>query len=140
MRIDTGPIRHRRSIRRLADRKVRHVVTGPRLALCVPPDVALALAPRFALRISGGAVVENAAVGRPRVAPIQAYPVVTLTVASAVAAFFRVDSAIDPAATRGGPIVFERGEARYQLAVGDGPAVDFAHDLVHARFVQRSLR
>src|ERR1051326_9166588 len=139
VRIDTRAVGHRRSIRSLADGKIRYVVAGPCLALRVPPDVALALAPWFAVRIGGGAVVENAAVGRPRVAPVQAYPVITLAVASAVATLLRIDSAVDPAATRGGPIVLERGEAWYQLAVGDSPAVDLAHDIFHSRLVQRSL-
>src|SRR5690606_31071863 len=53
-----------RIARRLRRGEVGDVVADPLAARRVPPDPALALAPRVAIQIRGGAVVEDAAVRR----------------------------------------------------------------------------
>src|SRR5919201_3652837 len=52
---------------RLSD--VRVVAARPLPLLVVPPQVALALGPGLSVRVSGGAVVEDARVGGPRPYP-----------------------------------------------------------------------
>src|SRR6185437_11699448 len=50
------------------------IVSRPLLLLLVPPDVLLAFAPRLAFRVGRRAVVQQAAVMRPRPAPLGRYP------------------------------------------------------------------
>src|SRR5216684_2545818 len=58
-------------VRRLLAREVGNVVSGPFLALRVPPEILLPLRPGAPIRIGGGPVVQDAAVGRPGEAPVE---------------------------------------------------------------------
>src|SRR4029079_11953230 len=59
----------RNVIRRLRAAEVRRIEAGPLAHGLVPPDEFLALAPRAPVGTRRGAVVEDAAIGRPREAP-----------------------------------------------------------------------
>src|SRR5437879_4284391 len=61
--------------RRLARGEVGDVVAGPLGLVLVPPHQRLALAPRLALGVGGGAVVQDPPVGRPCPAPLLRDPV-----------------------------------------------------------------
>src|SRR5712692_7715501 len=66
---------------RLVDGEVRHVVADPGALLIgtagrIPPDVALAVAPRLAVRAGRGAVVHDVSIGRPVETPAEADVVV----------------------------------------------------------------
>src|SRR5207302_10067076 len=56
-------------VRRRVLFEVGNVMAGPLALVLVPPDKLLALAPRLSVGTRGGAVVENAPVRRPSVAP-----------------------------------------------------------------------
>src|SRR5258706_15295050 len=71
MSIHAACTRWRRIVRRFTNRKVRYIVTCPFLLLLVPPDIFLAFRPRAPLGISRGAIIQNAPVGGPRIAPLQ---------------------------------------------------------------------
>src|SRR6185369_3314194 len=71
---DTFGIHDERShvIRRLRIRlEVRNVVANPLLLRFVPPNLPALHVPWFTRRIAGSAVVHDAAIGRPREAPIR---------------------------------------------------------------------
>src|SRR6202044_3906345 len=55
----------------LGRRKVRHVIARPLLLVLIPPDVTLALRPRFTVRIGAGPVVEDPPVRGPRPRPLR---------------------------------------------------------------------
>ena len=88
---------------RLVGREVRHVVARPLALLLVPPDVLLALGPRPALGVGRRAVVEHAAVGRPRPRPLGRDPAARGVEVAGFAAPRLVDAVgvaagVDPAA------------------------------------------
>src|SRR4029077_8250664 len=56
-------------IRRFRPREVGYIESCPLFVLLIPPNELLALAPRPSIRAGRGAVIEDAAVGRPRQAP-----------------------------------------------------------------------
>src|SRR6266702_6056064 len=82
---------------------------GPPLLSEIPPDQGLALAPRLAIRVGRGPVVEDPPVGRPGPAPFRGHPVLLaagLTPGRLVDPA-GVDAAVDPAAAGGGSVVGE---------------------------------
>src|SRR5207248_4203108 len=91
-------------VRRLGGLEVGDVLAGPATRVGVPPDIALALAPRLARRVGGRPVVQDPPVGRPGPGPLRRHP--TLLVAG-LAPGRLVDAvgvhpAVDPAAAGGG--------------------------------------
>src|SRR3712207_1992714 len=89
--------------------EVGDVVARPRPLLLVPPDVALALRPRLPVRVGGGAVVEDPAVGRPRPAPLGRDGAARRVEVTRLAPPRPVDAAreaarVDPAARGGGAV------------------------------------
>src|SRR5664280_2143119 len=105
--------------RRLVGHEVGHVVTGPLAVLDVPPDVLLALAPRLALGIGRGAVVEDAAVRRPRPAPVEGGEGL-LTAGLAVGGVVDavgIHPGVDPATPGRGPVGLHLGVGAQRLAL-----------------------
>src|SRR6185437_15273938 len=96
-------------VRGLVGGEVRDVVPGPRGLLFVPPDQGLALAPRLALGVGRGAVVDDAPVGGPGPAPLVRDPVLLLArlAAGRLVDAAGVDAAVDPAAAHGRAVVVE---------------------------------
>lgn len=135
------------------DLEVRHVGAGPGLA--VPPHQALFLrVPRLALRVAGGTVVEDAAVGRPGPGPVlhlmHAVGVAVVTTGHLVA-LLGPAAGEDPAAGRGAAIVLQLPEARQLLAgfergaggvgkVGDCPAVHLLGQLLRGWLFRNLVR
>src|SRR5204862_5785403 len=95
-------------VRRLAARAIRDVVSDPLALLFVPPDQRLALTPRRAVRLRRRAVVEDAAVERPRVTP--AVSVAALRLAFVRFVFVLEHAGVDPAAARCQAVVFQLAE------------------------------
>src|SRR3954468_4035237 len=89
-------------------RKVRDVVAGPIALPFIPPDQFLALAPRRSVGRGGGAVVENAAIERPRVSP--AMPVLPLRRAAVRFVLAIEDAGVNPASARSAAVVFQLAE------------------------------
>src|SRR5690625_3116699 len=65
----TAGTRVARVVGTLGDREVGDVVAGPSAGFLVPPHQLLALAPRSALRVRRGAVVQDAPIGGPCPSP-----------------------------------------------------------------------
>src|SRR5690348_13543107 len=132
---------------RLVKLEVGHVVAGPgALAIVgagIPPDQLLALGPRVAVRIGGGAVVEDAPVRRPGEAPARVIGVLAGGVAVAAGGqihpFLRDVAAIDPAAASRAAVVLQRGVAGDLLIVGDGVAADLLGDGFGTWLLQRTF-
>src|SRR5262245_61633661 len=107
MGVEADAARLGRSIWWLGDGKVRHIVAGP--ALAVPPHPFFSFAPRFAIEIGRGAVVHQAAVGGPSVAPIQlgaGLPWrIGLFARGEIFIRRRKDAAVDPRGTGGRAII-----------------------------------
>src|SRR3954470_20031905 len=101
-------------IRRLRRGEIGDVETGPLLFGGVPPDEFLPLAPRAPVRAGRGAVVHDAAVGRPREPPAVPEIIPRLTIVRAVAARLGIDAGIDPASAFGGSVRFQLAEPRDQ--------------------------
>src|SRR5206468_9165047 len=80
----------------------------------IPPHPPLALAPRIALEVGGGAVVHDAAVGRPGPAPFEMRPRhagrVGLAPRREVLVPGRIAAAIDPRRARRRAVVLELAE------------------------------
>ena len=97
--------------RRVAGRfrlgKIRHVETGPFAFFLVPPDELLALAPRFAIRLGAGAIVDDAAVTRPRETPAVTVGTVRLAAVALVDLVRAVAAGVNPAARRGAAVVLQ---------------------------------
>src|SRR3954447_21854718 len=75
-RLHSGGAARRGIVRRLVRFEVRLVAErAPLLLVRIPPDVFLALRPRLAVGVGGCAVVEDAAVARPRPPPVVGDPV-----------------------------------------------------------------
>src|SRR5438094_450132 len=89
-------------------REVGDVITRPIAFGFIPPDKFLSLTPRRSVWRGGCAVVEDAAIHRPRVAP----SVTVLAVRLAAVRFVLAveDAAVNPAAARGGAVVFQFAE------------------------------
>src|SRR5436190_8186310 len=104
-------------------REVGDVVAGPLPFRLVPPDQLLPLAPRLAIRGGGAAVIEDAPVARPGVAPAVAVAAPRLARVRFVLAV--EDAGVDPAAAGGGAVIFQFTE------VLDVVAVNLAEDLFH---------
>ena len=114
-RVGRRPVR-----RRPVDDEVRHVVAGP-LAACASSHQTYFLRsrPRLAVGVGRGAVVEDAAVGRPRPAPLRRDPALLATRGLRRAVWFTpscVAAGVDPAAARGRAVVLQLGEAVDRLA------------------------
>src|SRR5690606_32204365 len=105
----------------------------PPALLLVPPDVALALAPRAPLGVGGGSVVEDAAVQRPCPAPVVGY-LVLLAAGRAVRRAVDPtgeDTRVDPAPAGRGAVGSHVGEGFQQLPgplTGEVVAVDLPQD------------
>src|SRR5688572_18687289 len=99
-------------IRRLPAREVGDVMSHPLTFRFIPPDECLLLAPRFSIRISRRAVVQNPAVERPRVSPAVSVPSFRLAAVGAI--HFIEHTRIDPAAARGGSICAEVAEMTHR--------------------------
>ena len=115
--------------RRLRLLEVGHVLPGPlpRLALLrVPPDVGLALAPRLALGVGRGAVVEDAAVQRPRPAPLGGDERLVVARRPPVGLVDAVgeDTGVDPAAAGRRAVGLHLHEGRQRATGRDLVAVD----------------
>src|SRR5262249_59305083 len=94
-------IRRRTVIRRPVSLEVGDVVAGPSLRRVVPPDELLPLRPGPSLGIGRGAVVEDAAIGRPRPCPTavdRVAPDARILRAGQVRLHVGEDAAIEPAA------------------------------------------
>src|SRR5205085_5594511 len=106
--------------------EVGSVDARPLALLRLPPDELLALRPRLAVRIGGGAVVEDAAVVRPRPGPFLGHPVL---LASGLSPRGLVDAvlaaaAIDPATASRRAVRLQLGVGGERVAIEDGPPVD----------------
>ena len=110
--------------------------------LLVPPDVGLALAPRLALGVGRGAVVEHAAVRRPRPAPLRGHPGLlgARGAPGGLVDAVRVDTGVDPAAAEGGPVVLHLGVAGQRTAGGDLHPVDLPQHRLGAGLVLLAVR
>src|ERR1700687_5341231 len=101
----------------------------------VPPHPLLALAPRPALPVRGGAIVEDPAVGRPRPAPLELRADdaggIGLLAGGEIAVLVGEHPAVDPGGAGGGTVVLEVAEAG-DVAVGLAGVVpvDLLEDLV----------
>ena len=51
--------------------EVGDIVADPPMGVFVPPDLPTLRIPRLTRRVTGGAVVQNAAIGRPRPCPVR---------------------------------------------------------------------
>src|SRR5215213_3654794 len=100
--------------------EVRHVVAGPLSLLFVPPDVFLLVGPGLAFGIGRGAVVDNAAVHRPRPRPLGGHPVLlgVWFAAGGLVGLVGVDASVDPAPARRRAVVLERQVAGESVALG----------------------
>ena len=129
---------------------IGHVVARPFCA--IPPDQFAGLVPRLAAHVRGRAVVQDAAIGRPRECPFgEGARVVRIAVVAAghLVARFGVASGVDPAARSSRAVVAKRGESRNLLAflkehfcrivrirhVGNDVTVDLFRDLVRRRIL-----
>ena len=149
--IETDAIRLRHRVRGLRRPEVGHVVADPFAARRgdaglgvrriderrIPPDPPLALAPRIAARVGGGAVVHDAAVGRPGPAPLEMRPRhagrVGLAPRREVLIPRRVAAAIDPRSARRRAVVLELAEPLQVLrGIRGHVPVDFAQHLARA--------
>ncbi len=117
-------------VRRLVGLEVGVVAQRvPPALLGVPPDVALALRPRVAVRVGRRAVVEDPPVGRPRPAPLVGDPVLLaarLPARRPVDAV-GVDPRVDPRAAARRAVLGERLISGDERAVGPA-AVDLLQD------------
>jgi hypothetical protein len=106
--------------------KVRHIMAGPLAALIIPPHQRFALAPRTSLWISRSAVVQNPAVGRPYPAPLQGVFILVQTglAARRLVDPIGVDTAVNPATTRGGAVRLRLQVTAEQAACGQVMAID----------------
>src|SRR5436305_46334 len=96
----------------------------PFFLLSVPPDEFLALAPGFAVGISGGAVVDDAAIVRPGETPAVPEEIAWISLVGTIAAFFGVNPAINPCAARSRAIVLQFLHVRNLFPVSYRPAID----------------
>ena len=125
--------------RRLRLLEVRYVVPGPLSCLAgirVPPDVGLALAPRLAVRVGGGPVVEHPPVGWPGPSPLRRDPGLLgpgLAPGSLVDAVL-VDAGVDPASTERRTVRLHLAERGQRAPGGDVVAVDLLQHVERARF------
>src|SRR5205823_4423823 len=104
-------------------------------ALRVPPDVALAVAPRLAVRPRRGAVVHDVPIGRPIETPAKADVVVGLARGGQIAVRRREDARVDPVATHRRAVVLNSPEAAQVVTGSDVVAVDLLQNLERARLV-----
>ncbi len=128
-------------VRRLVLLEVGDVVPGPLAPLRVPPHQRLPLAPRPALGVGGGAVVQDPPVGRPGPRPLGRHPVLlpARLAAGGLVDAVGVHPAVDPAAAGRGAVGLELlvGGERIPLGV---PAVDLGEDGFRVRFGLPALR
>ena len=131
----------RHVVRPLGRLEVRHVLTGPAAGLLVPPDVLLPLAPRLALGVGRGTVVEDPAVQRPRPAPLGGHRVLLLArlAPGGLVDLVGVDAAVDPAAAGRRAVVLHLHVARQRRAVR-AHAVDLAQHRLGVRVGRLAVR
>src|SRR4029079_8054120 len=89
--------------------EVGHVLARPPPLVLIPPDEPLALRPRLALGVGGGAVVEDAPVRGPGPRPVRGHPTL-LARGRAPRRLFRLAgeaAAVDPAAAGGRAVVLQ---------------------------------
>src|SRR2546425_7859299 len=118
----------------LGRREVGHVVADPLLLGLVPPPPLLALAPRPALQIRRGAVVDDSAVSWPRVAPVELGAALVrrigLPARRPILAGRRKDAAVDPGGACRRAVILEIAEGRHVPAgVVAVVAVDLLEEL-----------
>src|SRR5579871_2391907 len=130
----------RNVVRTLMQVEVGDVVPGPALQLGIPPHVALLLRPWVAVHISGGAVIDDAAVQRPRPAPFGSDPTLLLARSSScgLVLLVRKRTAVDPAAAGCRAVGFELRVTR------EGPAfrvppIDLAENGIRTRLSLRAF-
>ena len=145
-RVDPGDRRHAGGVRvgpvgrsPVGD-EVGHVVPGPLALVRVPPDQRLALAPRLAVGVGRGAVVQDPPVGRPGPAPLRRHPALLGSRLAPRRLVHAVgpDPAVDPAAAGGRSVVLELRVGGQRLPVGV-PAVDLGQHGLGRRLGQRPL-
>src|SRR5580704_3076983 len=92
--------------------EIGNIEAGPGFLFLVPPDQFLALRPRTALGIGGGAVVHYSAIGWPRVCPVGIEPTTIETRVARLRPIFssRINAAVGPHAARGRAVVFDVAE------------------------------
>src|SRR2546426_8496334 len=95
------------SVRREVFLVVRVIEPSPFLLLFIPPDQLLALAPRPSIRTRRRAVINDAAIVRPRKSPAMPQQVFRLAFIRAIAAFLGIHSAINPRPAGGRPVVLQ---------------------------------
>src|SRR5580704_5739514 len=99
--------------------EVGDIIADPELRSFVPPDLFAFRVPRPPVSIARGAIVENAAIGRPRPCPVGINALTRGILCSPprkLRPSFSPASGVDPVAARGGPVVFQPCEARHLLA------------------------
>ena len=127
-------------IGRFVDREVGHVVADPRAfligpALRIPPDIALAVAPRLAVGAGRGAVVHDVAIGGPVEPPAQADVVVWFAAGRQISVRSGEHARVNPVAARGAAVVFQDTKAAQMALRGHVIAVDFLENLQRAGLV-----
>src|SRR5208337_4069528 len=101
------------------DFEIRNVNARPALLGFVPPNLAARRIPGLALEIAGGAVIEDAAIRRPRPSPIGINAETGWVFRSAAlhhGAGFGPRSAVEPVSRERCAVVLEPGKARELLA------------------------
>src|SRR5215204_5102619 len=96
---------------RLAPGKVGRIEARPLAASLVPPDETLAFAPWLTIRTRRRAVIEDAAVVRPREAPAVSVWALAASFARPIPLGRWINTRIDPATARGAAIGVQRAKA-----------------------------
>src|ERR1700756_2303130 len=104
-----------------------------------PQDQIPPLRHRFPPGRSRGAVVDDAAVVRPSKPPAMSEQIFGLALVGAIAAFFWINSAVNPRATSSRPIVLQILHVRELLMVSVRPTVDFFQHGFHVGFANLSF-
>lgn len=118
------------------DHEVRHVVADPASLVGIPPDVALAFAPRFAVRVGRRAVVEHPPVGGPRPAPLRLAGRRTAVghPAGGLVDGVGVHAGVDPAAGGGRAVGAQLGVGRQRVrGLADPVSVDLGQHRLPVR-------
>ena len=138
--VDAGGVARRAGRTAAGRRRSRARRARSTCPLLVPPDQRLALAPRLAVGVGRGAVVQDPPVGRPGPAPLRRDPALlgSRLAPRGLVHAVGADAAVDPAAAGRGAVGLELGVGGQRLAVGV-PAVDLGQHGVGGRLGQRPL-
>src|SRR5205823_374085 len=103
---------------------------GPLVLRFIPPDVLLPFGPRLTVRVGGGAVVDQTAIGRPCPCPLGRDPrlLVMGLAPRRLVHTVCIATRVDPAAAGGGPVVLQVDKLRERRAGGDVESVDLSQD------------